>query len=83
MESCTPVNKLDRAAIMRDAHVRYRRRRGTAEALTFGEALRRAWAAARERQDRATRLALAMAATGRACRVAPAGSELPAVMRAA
>jgi uncharacterized LabA/DUF88 family protein len=42
---------IDKAAVFRDAHSRYRRRRGTNEALTFGECLRRAWRAAKQRQS--------------------------------
>lgn len=41
---------IDRSALMADAHARFRRRRGTAFPITFGEALRRAWAAAKLRQ---------------------------------
>jgi hypothetical protein len=41
----------DRSEILKDAHSRFRRRRGSIEPLTFSECLRRAWAAARLRRD--------------------------------
>lgn len=46
-----PRYTIDRAAVFRDAHSRFRRRRGTAHELTFSEALRRAWQAAKQRRD--------------------------------
>jgi hypothetical protein len=42
---------LSRSKIMADAHDRYRRRRGSHHELTFGECLRRAWQAAKQRQE--------------------------------
>jgi hypothetical protein len=42
---------IDRSQVFKDAHSRFRRRRGSIEPLTFAECLRRAWAAARFRRD--------------------------------
>jgi hypothetical protein len=43
--------KIDKSLLLKDAHDRYRRRRGSQHELTFGECLRRAWQAAKQRQE--------------------------------
>lgn len=79
--------RFDRAAVMRDAHKRYRDGRRLGLGWTFGRCLSTAWAAARERQAnaerqaRALRLQREMTLAGYRCRIYPAGRDLPPILR--
>lgn len=64
---------LDRAAVMRDAHRRYRDGRRLSLGWTFGQCLRTAWAAARIRRDMEQRTPAPAIVTRRASSLARVG----------